>query len=100
MPTNTPTPFINPTNFAPARFGNFGSIINLIVPIIMIGSALGFLIMLIMAAFAIITGEGKPEAMTKATKIATSAIIGLAVVLSAFILIKLIGFIFKIDLPL
>lgn len=94
------TPFINPTTFAPARFANFSSLINLIVPIIMVGSALGFLIMLIMAAFTIITGGGKPEAMTKATKTATATVIGLFVVLSAFILVKLIGIIFKIELPL
>jgi len=96
----TPSPFINLTSFPAAKFANFGIIINLIVPIIMIGAAGGFLIMLIMAAFSIITGEGKPEAISKAGKTATFAIIGLVIVLSAFIFVKLIGMIFKINLPL
>lgn len=96
-----PTPFtINETTFPAAKFSSIGTIINLIVPTFMAGAAIIFLFMLIMAAYSIITGEGKPEAITKATKTATFAIIGLVVVLSAYLLVKLIGIIFKIELPL
>ncbi len=96
----TPTPFINPTTFPAAKFANLAVIINLIVPIIMVGAAVMFLFMLVSAAFSIITGEGKPEALAKATKTASFAVLGLAVVLSAFIIVKLIGVILKIDMPL
>jgi len=97
-----PTPFtINPTTFPAARFDSIGKIVNLLLPLAMLGGVLLFLVVIIQAAFIFLTSEGKAEKANKARDMFIFAIIGLVVVLSAYILVKLIALIFNIQgLPL
>ncbi len=89
---------INPTTFAPAKFANLGSIVNLIIPILMVGAALLFLIMIISAAFTYLMAGGNPENIKKAQKALTFAVLGLVLVISAYTIMKVIAFVFKISL--
>lgn len=95
------TPFINPTSFAPAKFGDFSSLLNLVIPLFTLGMLLVFLFMLLRASFIILTGAGVPEQVVKAQKTFMYAAMGLGVVLASFLLVKLIGVILNIpNLPL
>lgn len=93
----TATPMINPTTFAPAKFGDIASILNLIIPLLTLFGGLMFLAMLIFAAFTFMTAGGNAEKTKKAQGIITFAIIGLIVVISAYMIVKLVGVVFNIN---
>jgi len=95
----TITSFINPTSFAPAKFINIGVIYNLITPLLMIGAAILFLVTIISAAFTYLTAGGNAENIKKAQKSLMFAIIGLVFVISAYLIMKIIAFVFNLTLP-
>ncbi|PJB89636.1 hypothetical protein CO083_00395 [Candidatus Roizmanbacteria bacterium CG_4_9_14_0_8_um_filter_34_12] len=95
----TITSFINPTSFAPAKFMNIGVIYNLITPLLMIGAAILFLVTIISAAFTYLTAGGNAENIKKAQKSLMFAIIGLVFVISAYLIMKIIAFVFNLTLP-
>ncbi|MEK7070735.1 MAG: hypothetical protein AAB966_02925, partial [Patescibacteria group bacterium] len=78
---------------------DFASILNLVMPIIMAGAALTFFGIMLYGAYTIITASGNPENITKAQKIFKFAIIGLVIVLAAFLIIKLIEFAINTNIP-
>jgi hypothetical protein len=87
---------IDQNTFAPAKFMDIASLFNLILPIIMVGGALIFFVMLLQAAFMWLTSEGKPESILKAQKALIFAVIGLIVFISAFMIVKIIGIILNV----
>jgi len=95
----TITSFINPTSFAPAKFMNIGVIYNLITPLLMIGAAILFLVTILSAAFTYLTAGGNAENIKKAHKSLMFAIIGLVFVISAYLIMKIIAFVFNLTLP-
>lgn len=86
-------PAVNPIQ----KFGNIASILNLVVPLLMSGAALLFLIMLLRAGFKIITAGGDPNQISAAQKMMTFAVIGLVVIISSYTLIRIIGYVFQIS---
>ena len=93
----TATPMINPTTFAPAKFGDIASILNLIIPLLTLFGGLMFLAMLILGALTFMTAGGNAEKAKKAQSILMFAIIGLIVVISAYMIVKLVGVVFNIN---
>lgn len=91
---------INPENFAPAKISNLATILNVILPLLQVGAALIFLVMLLQAAFAWITAGDKAENLAKARKMMIFAVIGLLIVVLSFVLVKIIGYMLKINMPL
>ena len=88
-------------DFPPARkFGTIADILNAVIPMIILSSALLLLVMLFWGAFMIITGGDNPEQIKKARTLITHAILGLTIVAISFFLVKLIARIFNINLPL
>lgn len=83
-----------------AKVSSLGSLINLAIPIITIVAALIFLFMLISGAFKYITAGDSPEQVKKAQSTFITAIIGLVIVVCAYLIVKLLGYIFKVDMPL
>ncbi|OGK63087.1 hypothetical protein A2334_00425 [Candidatus Roizmanbacteria bacterium RIFOXYB2_FULL_38_10] len=81
-----------------AGISNLGSIINVLTPILMVGAGLVFLVMLVIGAFTWITSGGTPENMKKAQGILTSAAIGLVIVLCSYLIVKLLGYVFNIEM--
>lgn len=75
----------------PTRFGDIGSIVNLITPLLTLGAALIFLVMLFYGGFTILTAGGDPAKYDTAKKIVTFAVIGLLIVLLAFLAVRVIG---------
>ena len=89
-------PNVNPI----AKFATIGHLVNVILPLLIIGAAILLLVMLLYGGFSWITAGGNPENLGKAQKTMTFAIIGLAIVILSFVVVKLITNIFNIEAPL
>lgn len=90
----------NETTNPIAKFGTIGSLMNILIPTLIIGAAFLLLVMLLYGAYSIITSGGNAENMAKAQKTFTFAILGLVVVVLSFLFVKLISLIFKIQAPI
>lgn len=91
---------INSENFAPAKISNLATILNIILPLLQVGAALIFLVVLLQAAFTWITAGDKAENIAKAQKMMIFAIIGLLIVVFSFVFVKIIGYMLKVNMPL
>lgn len=81
----------DPNVFKPAKFANFSTLINLILPLLTAGAALLFLIIFLSAAFRILTHGDNPEDIKKAQHTIAFAVLGLIVVIASFLAVNLIG---------
>jgi len=91
---------ITENNFAPAKITSVAGLMKVILPLLVLGAGLFFLVILLQAAFKILTAGDNKEAISKAQKTIFFAVLGLIVVVSSFLLVKLIGVILGIQLPL
>jgi hypothetical protein len=99
---NTPTPpeFITTKNFAPARFSSISDILNVLVPNLMIGAGIIFFIMLIISGFWFMNSDGNAENLKKIKQLLVASIIGISIVFTSYLVIKLLGVLFGLqDLP-
>ena len=87
-------PSVNPVS----KFKSFASILNLVIPLLLIGAALIFFAMLLLGAYTIITAGGNPENIQKAQKIFKNSIIGLSIVLASYLVVKLIEIVLNINI--
>lgn len=93
----TITPFVNSTNFPAARFFDLSTLLNIIIPNLVIFAAILFIGMLAYGGFMFMKSTGKAEDLKKAQQVIIYAIAGLLIVLSSFLLVKLIASIFDIQ---
>jgi hypothetical protein len=92
---------INPTNYPLMQnVGTLADLINLIVPLATIGAVLIFGAMLLSMAYKILSAGDDAEQVEKAKATATYAILGLILILAAFLIMKILEFALGIDLPL
>lgn len=100
----SPTPFINPSSiqdiFPAAKYTDISVLLNIITPLLTIVAALLFGGMFAKAAFMVLTAGDDQEQIGQAKQTATYAVIGIIIILSAYLIVKLIGFIFKVEIPL
>jgi ABC-type spermidine/putrescine transport system permease subunit II len=89
---------ISQDNFAPAKFTNLASFLNILLPLTMVGAALIFLVMALFGGFTWLTSGGSQENLAKAQKTFINAIIGLVIVIFAFVLTKVIGYMLNVDI--
>lgn len=89
---------VSESNFAPAKFANIASFLNILLPLTMIGAALIFLVMALFGAFTWLTSGGEKENLAKAQKTFINAIIGLVIVVFAFVLTRVIGYILNVQI--
>lgn len=88
-------PEINPV----ARFKDINTLIGIIVPIATIIAAIVFGGMFMMAGYKVITAAGEAEKLDEARQTAIYAVFGLLIIVCAFLIVRLLAFIFKLDLP-
>jgi len=91
---------INATNFpdfAPGKIATVPSLMKIILPLIMTAVAVFFLIILLQAAFKILTAGENKEAVAKAQKTISFAVLGLILIVSSFLLVRIIGKILGIE---
>lgn len=91
---------INSTTFAPAKFATIGSLLNLIIPLIMITASIILLAMLMMGGFHILTAGADSEKVKKAQHLFTFAILGFMIIVASFLIVKVMGYITGIAIPL
>jgi len=89
---------ISPDNFAPAKFTNIASFLNIFIPLTMVGAALIFLVMALFGGFTWLTSGGSQENLAKAQKTFINAIIGLVIVVFAFVFTKVLGYMLNVDI--
>jgi hypothetical protein len=100
-PTPAPGSIINPQNYPPmAIFCDIGSLTKAIVPLLTLVAGIIFLVMLFYAAFTVLTAGGEAEKLDKAKNIATYAVIGLLIIIFAFFIVRIVGFVFKVPVPI
>lgn len=98
--TPTHPPFVNPSNFPAARFGDIGTLLNVIVPNLMFGAGLIFTLLIVYGGYQYMRSDGNPENLKKARNVFLYAVIGFGIVLGSYIAIKLVATIFNLgDLP-
>ena len=92
--------FANPTINPIARYSTIGSFTNLFVPLMMIVAGFATLSMLLYGAYMFLTSEGNADKLKKAQSTLLYAVLGLLLVVMAFVITKIIGFLFKVQMPL
>lgn len=91
---------INKDVFPAARFTDIGSMVNIIAPLLTLIAAILFGVMMVRVGLLILTAGSDKDKISKAGQTATWAIVGLIVVLAAYLIIKLLEFILKVDFPI
>lgn len=89
-----------PSYFPAAKnFGTIGSLTSILIPMFMAIAALTFLGMLFYGAFKILTSQGEPDAISSARNTITWGVVGLVVMVFAYMFVKLIGYILQVPIP-
>jgi len=81
-------------------FGTIGSLVNILVSTIMVIAGIVFLAMIFYAAFIMLTSAGDPEKVAQGRNVITYGFVGLLIMLSAFLIVKVVEYFLGIDLPL
>lgn len=79
------------SKFAPSKLSTIGQLMNVILPLMMSGAALVFLVMLLYGAFNYLRGGDNPEMIKKAFSTMVWAVIGLGIVVASFVAVRLLG---------
>ncbi len=90
----------NPNTNPLAKFSNIASLANILTSLLVLFAALAFVFMMLMGAYTFMTAGGDAEKVKKAQSTLKYALIGLAIVLVSLLIVKLIEYIFGINLPL
>lgn len=89
-----------PTIFPPARFSSISSILDVIIPLIIIIASLVLLGIFIVGAYRVITMGGDAEKFQQTKQLFKYAILGFGIIVLSFLIIKIISFITGIKVPL
>ncbi|KXK10472.1 MAG: hypothetical protein UZ22_OP11002000776 [Microgenomates bacterium OLB23] len=91
-----PTPFINPDNFAPARFGTINTMLGLVVPFLFVVISLIALGVLFKGAFMFITAGGDSHKLEAGRKTFLYASVGIVIIFTSFFVVRIIATIFEV----
>lgn len=92
---NLADPQLNPT----ARFDSLNTLVGLIVNVATILGALIFGAMLMFAGYKVITSAGDPEKMQEARQTGTYAVVGMLIIILAFLIVRILAFVFGLEVP-
>lgn len=82
---------IDSNSFPAAKVTSIGQIVNLALPLAMMGAGLIFLFVTLKAAFDILRNGDNPDALKKAYSSIVMAVIGLFIVVGSYLVIRLLG---------
>lgn len=91
---------IGEDNFAPAKFASIANFINLILPLAYITAALFILIFGIRAGYTFMTAGDNPEKVQEAKQALQWLLVGFVLILSSLLIVRVIGMVFGLNLPL
>ena len=89
---------IDSTSFPAAKVAKVSDLMNLALPLAMIGAGLIFLVITLKAAFDILTNGDNPDVLKKAYTAITTAVIGLIIVVASYLAIQLLGVVLKTNI--
>lgn len=90
---------ISQTNVNPvAKFSNIGTILNQVLPTLMVVASLVALALLIFGALTYVTSSGEQEKVQKARKTITYSILGLVLIFLSYLMVRIVSFITGIPL--
>lgn len=91
---------INGSNFSPAgRFSTFGQLATDIIQILTATAGAASLIFIVIAGIKFVTSSGDPKKIASASSTLTYALIGLAVTILAFAILRLVQYFLKSSIP-
>lgn len=91
---------IDSSNFSPAaRFTTFGQLATDIIQILTALAGALSLILIVIAGIKFVTSSGDPKKIASAQATLTYAVIGLAVTILAFVILRLVQFFLKSNVP-
>ncbi|MEK7177357.1 MAG: hypothetical protein AAB705_00845 [Patescibacteria group bacterium] len=82
---------IDSNSFPAAKVTSISQIVNLALPLAMMGAGLIFLVVTLKAAFDILRNGDNPDALKKAYSSIFTAVIGLFIVVASYLVIRLLG---------
>lgn len=85
--------------FPAAKFGDFGSLLNIIIPLTIVIAVITLLFVLMFGGYKILTAGGNPEELKKSQQVFTKAIIGIIIIVFAYLFVRILGRIFNISFP-
>lgn len=91
---------INQNTFAPARVTSISSIVNVFIPLVLTAAAILLLGMFFLGGYKILVSQGNAEKFEQAQMLITYSVIGFIIVVLAFFLTRLLGFITNVAIPL
>mgnify|MGYP000008683568 CR=1 FL=1 len=91
---------IGPTNFIPSKIADIGTLLNILLPLLMIGGAAILFVMLMIGGFRWLTAGDNPESVKQAQQTLTYAVFGLLVVFLSYLGVKLLAVILNINIPI
>ncbi len=83
--------FDNPNLFPPAKISTIGTLMNVIIPLLLLGAAFLFLIMGFVSGFNILTGGDNPDKIKKAQQSLGFSVLGIIIVICSFLVVKILG---------
>lgn len=89
----------NPTTNPVAKFSTIGSFLNFILPLITIAVSIVVLFMFMKGGFTLLTGGDNADSVKKASQIFIYAIFGLGIIISAYLIVRLLAAILNVPLP-
>ncbi|MBP9690948.1 hypothetical protein KBD81_02605 [Candidatus Woesebacteria bacterium] len=93
---NLADPKVNPT----ARFDSINTLLGIIVPTVTVIAAVMFGAMLMFAGIKIATAGGEPEKIQSAQQTATYAVMGILIIVLSYLVVRLLGYIFQIEISI
>lgn len=87
-------PSVNPV----AQFGNLSTILNQVLPMVMVVASLVCLAILLTGSFTYVTSSGEPEKIKKARNTITYSIIGLILIFLSYLMVRVVSYITGITL--
>lgn len=81
-----------------AKFTDIGSLVNLLIPNLIIAAGVILLGMIILSGFSILKAGGNAEELKKTQKLLTYSVVGFVIIIVSYIVVKLLGVILNTPL--
>lgn len=86
--------------FPASRFSDINTLLSIVVPTLTIIGVVIFGAMFMWAGYTVLTAGDEPDKLQQARQTAVYAGAGLLIIVSAFLIVRLLAFIFKLEIPI
>lgn len=85
------------SNFGPKKFASFDTLLNVLLPLAILGASLIFLVMLLRGAYIWLTAGAEPKNIENAQRTIMFAVIGIVITVVSFFIVKLIASVLQVQ---